>query len=104
MLTSKISWRLPPSAFARYIAVSASRRMSSARVYPVELKATPMLADTNTSLALELERQGDRFLNARRNADGLGRVPELVQQNRELVASEPRNARRRDGRRLQAAS
>ena len=90
MSPSKTWWRARPPALARYIAVSASRSMSSGFSYPALDSAMPTLTLVNTSCPRT--SSGAASSSWIRSATPVASASQLivVEQHRELVAAEAR--------------
>ena len=88
MRASKTAWRPLPSAFARYIATSASRITSARRGVGVGERDADRGGDHQLA-AVEVERVLQRLLDALGDHGRLAGVADVVEQDRELVAAEP---------------
>ena len=88
MRASKTAWRPLPSAFARYIATSASRITSAGAASGLGERDADRGGDHQLA-PVEVERLLERLLDALGDHGRLARVADVVEQDRELVAAEP---------------
>src|SRR5262252_9399845 len=101
MSPSNTWWRARPPALARYIAVSASRNMSSGRSYPALDMAIPTL--TLENISYPRTSMGAASSSWIRSATPMASASQLMSSSRTVNSSPPRRASVSPGRRQRSS-